>query len=557
MRAAAFGLIGVVALVGCTGSFANLRSQQHLVVCVEAQAGAACADQKIGEADVGSPGKRLPITFTKPTPVKLRVEAHRADGTLDDGFNGWVRLSVQPGAITVVTGKGATGRNVQLAGGVADAVTANLIASYGDTRVWAEDAGYGPVDPNIKPPPQCSDGLDNDGNGLVDFPNDPGCAFANDDTETIGTYAAGASNAIYFALPRVADVRGITADPTDPSGKTYSPGTATAFPHDQVSVDTGYRVDKNIFEFSVVVTRIASDGFYVTDLNDTRAKTGGSNSIFAFTFNAPPKLSVCDRLTSFTGTSSDFFGFTEMNFPTWGTEEYYLMPDGKPNRACMVPDPYLFDAARLADTTQKFRLIASLVRLVTGDVPTPFDPNDGLCDTATSTCKPHHHTAHVGAHFGPGFPAAPDFKPTDSASNCDLNGDAKVDFSAKDEGACANNCEADNECVEYSSYAARGDFRVVLHDDTTLDPTKHIAPYADTSVQVNASTAAEIDPLALRGQPIRAFTGTLRYFSGGSQFTIEARCPDDIVLDPKGALPPMDQACVFARTASDNNSASN
>jgi hypothetical protein len=29
-------------------------------------------------------------------------------------------------------------------------------------------------------PPQCSDGLDNDGDGLIDFPNDPGCDSSGD-----------------------------------------------------------------------------------------------------------------------------------------------------------------------------------------------------------------------------------------------------------------------------------------------------------------------------------------------------------------------------------------
>ncbi len=33
-------------------------------------------------------------------------------------------------------------------------------------------------------PPQCSDGIDNDGNGLTDFPNDPGCTSASDPTES-------------------------------------------------------------------------------------------------------------------------------------------------------------------------------------------------------------------------------------------------------------------------------------------------------------------------------------------------------------------------------------
>jgi|GEM_PF-655477 len=33
-------------------------------------------------------------------------------------------------------------------------------------------------------PPQCSDGLDNDGDGITDFPGDPGCTDAQDDDET-------------------------------------------------------------------------------------------------------------------------------------------------------------------------------------------------------------------------------------------------------------------------------------------------------------------------------------------------------------------------------------
>ena len=36
------------------------------------------------------------------------------------------------------------------------------------------------------PDPECSDGADNDGDGLIDFPNDPGCSSANDDSEADG-----------------------------------------------------------------------------------------------------------------------------------------------------------------------------------------------------------------------------------------------------------------------------------------------------------------------------------------------------------------------------------
>mgnify|MGYP007112043539 CR=1 FL=1 len=57
----------------------------------------------------------------------------------------------------------------------------------------------------------------------------------------------------------------------------------------------------------------------------------------------------------------------------------------------------------------------------------------------------------------------------------------------------------------------------------------------------------------MRGKPIRAFTGTLRYFSGGSQFTLEVRCEDDIVVDLGGTPKPSNEACVRPRTEVDLN----
>jgi hypothetical protein len=41
----------------------------------------------------------------------------------------------------------------------------------------------GPV--RVKPPtpPQCADGRDNNGNGKIDYPNDPGCSSPTDNSE--------------------------------------------------------------------------------------------------------------------------------------------------------------------------------------------------------------------------------------------------------------------------------------------------------------------------------------------------------------------------------------
>jgi hypothetical protein len=86
------------------------------------------------------------------------------------------------------------------------------------------------------------------------------------------------------------------------------------------------------------------------------------------------------------------------------------------------------------------------------------------------------------------------------------------------------------------------------------------------TIIANASTSATFDPVQNKGKPLTAFTGTFRYFSGGTQFTIEARCDDDIVLPGGQPLPssppwppapgvPADQgaACVHLRKISDVN----
>ncbi|WP_394827454.1 hypothetical protein [Pendulispora albinea] len=503
-------LVGTGALgMGCHDAFPQLGAGRRLVV-------------EVRSGERGTADARIPLTFQTPAEATLRIAAQRADGGVDTEFSGYVRLSVKPGTVQTVSGPRVVGRNVRLARGVADDVTVGMVGAYGNARIWAEDMGYFPVEPHVDPPPQCSNGKDDDGDGAVDFPADPGCAFANDDSEDVGTYATGVSPIFYFALPRVADVRGVSQG-----------GTATSFPHEQVQLDTGYRPERNTFAFSVVVTRIAPDGFYVTDLDDPR----GFASVFAYNFSAPSNLGVCDRLTSLAGTASDFFGFTELGFPTWSVERW--LPGVPGARPCMVPEPFVFDVARALDTPTKLRAVASLVRAWTGDVPQPADAPEP---------RVHPHTLAVAAHFGPGFPEAPAFAPKDDASNCDLNGDGRIDFDTDPEKSCSAACARDVQCSEWSAYAARGDFRLVLHDS---DPRVPSGAARDAQMQANGSSVATFRAAALRGKPLKSFTGTLRYFSGGSQFTVEARCADDIVVDLAQPALASDRACV-KRTSSDN-----
>lgn len=532
-RRALFGAVGFAAAAGCSGGDGTLRSTSLLVVHIKS-------------GNIGTPSNRLPLALDTPAKFTIDIEAHRPDGSIDSSFNGFIRISSKPGTVAT-TGE----RTVQLQGGVADDVPVDLLAAYGNTRIWAEDLGYVPVDPNRATPPQCSDGIDNNNNARIDFPNDPGCYSAIDDSEDTGTYISGTSEPIFFVLPRIADVRGVA-----------NGGAATNFPNEQVSMDTGYDSSTNSFSHSVIVTRISPSGFFVTDIDDPR----GFSSVMAYNFSAPPLLRVCDRLRSFAGTASDFFGFTEINYPAWDTDEWEPAIAGE--RPCMVPVPNILNAGDIANNQSLFRYESSLVRVCsaghccpqacpTKDIsgnPIPQNQQDecatqkAQCDAAAAAKVDATATMHVTGHFGPDLPQAPNYTPTDNATNCDLNNDGKVDFSTPPESTCASACDGDLECTEYSNFRQRSQFFLVVSDATGA-----------AKVAVDASQAASsVDPPSLRGKPIYSFTGTLTYFSGGSQFTVEARCSDDaLVADPSATPLPMDQACVQPRTIADNNAGSN
>ncbi|MEB2311974.1 MAG: hypothetical protein OZ921_17095 [Sorangiineae bacterium] len=486
---ASLGALGALG-AGCTVDIAQPERVERMGVTV------ALAD---GTPLPGPGDAPLPIPPDGTVELVVDLRALRADGAVDATFSGFVRLDVEPGTVIRVRGEGAEGRNALLAGGVAEGVRVLLGNVRGPTRVWAEDIGYVPTDPFL--PPACADGLDNDGDGLADYPVDPGCAFANDDTETVGNFAAGVSAPVRFALPRLADLQGL--------------GASTPYSQEAVTVMTE---DPAV----VIVTRVASDGFYATDVTETR----GFGHVFAFNFSTPGGVRVCDRVTSLSGTAADFFGFTELSFPSYDVHAW-VFPDarGAHDGPCRVPEPWLIDAAGIADATAMESHESGLVRV---------------------------ESVTVGKHFGPELAKNNSFGPT--RSNCDFDGSGSIDFTPNSpEGSCVNACGADAECSEWSQYVGRGNFLVRL-------PTGQ-------PIQLNTGTISGFEPPRARGKALAFVTGTLRNFSGGKlNWTIEPRCPDDLVCDDpsqpacdpeRNAPVSSGTACVSRRTTDDPNEATN
>lgn len=488
----------------CSDGFGSVRGHRRLAVeLIDAQ------------NVTGTRYAPIPLAIGTPRPFRIIVRALDENGQIDTNFNGHVLVSAKPGAVERFTGDDVEGRSLLLRNGESREVEVKVTNAYGTTFILADDLGYFPVDPLQDPPPQCSDGIDNDGDGRIDFPADEGCAFANDDSETGSSYAQGASVPIFNALPRVADVRGLRCLPGQNGAPPIcSSSGETPFPKEQVAVNTGFHDREDgtqAFDFDLVVSRIASDGFYVADVNDTR---GGFESVFAFNFNAPPRMRICDRMKTLGGTATEFFGFTQISYPTWTLEEW-----DPARRRCLVPEAKTLAPSDI-QPAELLQLSGRLIRV--GSV---FDDRGNKIISVKVTPK-----------LGPGDvpKVGNDYIPDIEATNCDFNKDGNVDFAVgAEEGKCSNACAADAECTEYSNFRSRGTFRLTVTD----------ANKVSTAIQADSSASASFKAFEMRGKELKSFAGTLHYFSGGSQFTVEARCKDDIVVEADGVVFGTDKVC--------------
>ena len=105
---------------------------------------------------------------------------------------------------------------------------------------------------------------------------------------------------------------------------------------------------------------------------------GGFGSVFAYNFDAPPNMRQCDRLRSFGGTTADFYGFTEVNYPTWELEEW-----NPAERPCGIPEPHTL--APSCFCAHLARAAASLPVELQSNSPSSVSQglNDGACPART------------------------------------------------------------------------------------------------------------------------------------------------------------------------------
>jgi len=151
----------------------------------------------------------------KPAPAGLAISAASWDGTTLSANGTAVSGKSGGGAVTIFDADTVTSL-----GSVSPSTGGNGTWNFsGNTcaeNIYAEQDGVTtasfPVSGSCGTPPvaQCNDGIDNDGDGLTDFPADPGCTDANDNDETDASPAAQCSDGIDN------DGDGLTDFPADP-----------------------------------------------------------------------------------------------------------------------------------------------------------------------------------------------------------------------------------------------------------------------------------------------------------------------------------------------------
>lgn len=461
-----------------------------------------------------------PLTYAQRTKLDLSIRALPETR----GFDGFVQVEMVPGDVMSLTSETneVLRTNIRVTAGAQAQAVLEVEGAYGEARVWVEDVG---LDPDPLQNAACDDGQDNDGDGLVDYPQDPGCFLRNDGSEEPGTHAVGVSDPIHYQNPRLADVQGCKLVPD--------------LERQSVRVDRG----------TMWVTAVTPNGFYVSDSayiegacdTSTGCCEGGRYShIYAFNFNTPYNMRVCDRLAVVSGIVGDFYGFTELNFPSWehadvnpeepGVQLLRDEPDQIGPSQCELPNfeitSDMLTSRRVMETYE-----AALVYIENATLPRYWVDCDyngngevGYSDATDELTRgidiPENHPA-----FELGF--------------------CERDAEYCSEMACNNGCEDHPEgCAELTNFREFGQYPLLLNGVRVLVVTGANVPQFNPVARSRAGQY-RIDRLM----------GTLKEFAPlANPWIIEPRCRQDIRIAGDAVFDidvPIYQRCVPSEETGD------
>jgi hypothetical protein len=145
-----------------------------------------------------------------------------------------------------------------------------------------------------------------------------------------GSYATGLSPTIYVDHPTIRNAQITENIESSPLRGDY------------IEINTSGR--------ELVVTGLTRDGFFVTDIDEPE---GTFNAMYVFSFSRPGDLEQGDRLTQLSGTGDEYYGFTELSFPSWRSA-------GQTER---FPSPVLLGAFDVGDDALMESLEARLIEV--------------------------------------------------------------------------------------------------------------------------------------------------------------------------------------------------
>ena len=171
----------------------------------------------------------LPIRFTQGLNSLQSIEFYASGNATVNIYSGSQNIAPN----TAISSAGTTTVNINATNLSGDIITIESSCGYclGLTRIVYNEDGQ-------QQPAQCSDGIDNDQDGVIDFPNDPGCDDANDDDETDAQPTAQCSDGIDN------DQDGVIDFPNDP-------GCDDANDNDETNPSSGLAGPDNEFSYAI------------------------------------------------------------------------------------------------------------------------------------------------------------------------------------------------------------------------------------------------------------------------------------------------------------------